>query len=588
MSFRSVAVGDSVVWGQGLAHPDKFVTEVVRELTGDAFPKDELLARSGAVIGPVEEPYSVPDPATETDDSDVLNEIPYKKPIISDQIERIADPAGVDLLFLDGGANDVGLDFVGNPFSSQEQIEERLEDRCYRGLKELLALACERCPRARIVVTGYYPAVTGDTPITQLGTVIGSGLGGALFGGFGIAPGAAIGAGTAERTRRNVLFFHRRSLYWMRRAVAEVNSDRSLPGLGVLFAHPGFHHENGLYAGDPHVFAPGDDDAKRSAREPVCERLYPALLSLEKEICRTASMLHPNEAGARAYTHRIVQRYEDSQRGSVRGRLSELASDDALSCRNTLERYELPIETGLRTCFDHFTVDTVQVTIETGANGTDSDISLRLGEDRQWLLDRTFFDDPGGFDDFEANSSDSFTIDPILDGSDDPLQLTEIEELTLLKRGIFDWEPEHITVELNGIEVYDRDIGVTLRGDDSWSGAYPRDLLFTEIQVDAPGVPEDAHLADEYVRITNTGSRERRLDGHTLDYSDGQRYHFPPGYSLRPGESVTVRTGVGNDTDTDLYAGYRHAVLNNRGDAVTLRNSNGEVVTRRTYGNPPF
>jgi len=52
---------------------------------------------------------------------------------------------------------------------------------------------------------------------------------------------------------------------------------------------------------------------------------------------------------------------------------------------------------------------------------------------------------------------------------------------------------------------------------------------------------------------------------------------------LEPGESITIHTGSGTDTETDLYWGQESAVWNNDGDTVTLRDENGTIVIEETY-----
>jgi hypothetical protein len=60
-------------------------------------------------------------------------------------------------------------------------------------------------------------------------------------------------------------------------------------------------------------------------------------------------------------------------------------------------------------------------------------------------------------------------------------------------------------------------------------------------------------------------------------------YSFPSGFTLEPGDSVTLYTGSGTDTDDELYWGENGAVWNNGGDTVTLKDENGDTVDTYTY-----
>jgi hypothetical protein len=111
-----------------------------------------------------------------------------------------------------------------------------------------------------------------------------------------------------------------------------------------------------------------------------------------------------------------------------------------------------------------------------------------------------------------------------------------------------------------------------------------RGLVIREIHADAAGVPESANLADEYVVLGNESDEALALAGAVLDFDDGQRYEFPDDTVLEPDATLTVRTGVGDDTDDELYAGFRAPVLNNEGDTVRVRNSAGDVIAIKPYG----
>jgi len=108
-------------------------------------------------------------------------------------------------------------------------------------------------------------------------------------------------------------------------------------------------------------------------------------------------------------------------------------------------------------------------------------------------------------------------------------------------------------------------------------------LVVAEVHEDAAGDDRE-NLNDEYVVLENAGEEPIDLSGWTISDAADKTYRFPDGFVLDPGERVTVHTGSGEDTATDLYWGAGSPVWNNDGDTVTVRTADGEVVARETYG----
>ncbi|NLM29234.1 MAG: MBL fold metallo-hydrolase [Methanomicrobiales archaeon] len=86
-------------------------------------------------------------------------------------------------------------------------------------------------------------------------------------------------------------------------------------------------------------------------------------------------------------------------------------------------------------------------------------------------------------------------------------------------------------------------------------------------------------LLDEEVLITNADATAANLTGWMItDEGTRNTYTFPL-FTLDAGASVTVHTGPGNDTVTDLYWGRKGPVWNNDGDIATLSDPAGGVVS---------
>ena len=116
-------------------------------------------------------------------------------------------------------------------------------------------------------------------------------------------------------------------------------------------------------------------------------------------------------------------------------------------------------------------------------------------------------------------------------------------------------------------------------GDGSANGDGP--LRVVETNADAAG-DDNENLGDEYVVFENTGTVPLDLSGWTVTDEAGHRYTFG-GFTLGPGERVTLHTGRGSDTRTAVYWGRSSAVWNNGGDTVTVRDADGETVAERSY-----
>ncbi|WP_224449165.1 lamin tail domain-containing protein [Haloprofundus salilacus] len=107
-------------------------------------------------------------------------------------------------------------------------------------------------------------------------------------------------------------------------------------------------------------------------------------------------------------------------------------------------------------------------------------------------------------------------------------------------------------------------------------------LVVAEIHEDAAG-DDRQNLDDEYVVFRNAGDEALDLTGWTVTDEAGKEYRFPDGFVLGPGETVTLRTSDGVNTDETLYWEASGPVWNNDGDEVVVRDDAGVVVARRSY-----
>ncbi len=91
--------------------------------------------------------------------------------------------------------------------------------------------------------------------------------------------------------------------------------------------------------------------------------------------------------------------------------------------------------------------------------------------------------------------------------------------------------------------------------------------------------PEKENLNDEWVEITNQGNEDINIEGWALSDQQNHTYTFQD-FVLLAGSSVKVHTGVGDDTEEDVYSNKNTPVWNNDGDIATLTDAEGNVVAR--------
>ena len=104
---------------------------------------------------------------------------------------------------------------------------------------------------------------------------------------------------------------------------------------------------------------------------------------------------------------------------------------------------------------------------------------------------------------------------------------------------------------------------------------HPVEVL--DVVANPPG-PDEGVLDDEYVVVGNSGPDPIDLTGWMIrDESTQNRYSFPPGFVIGPGEEVTVTSG-----DGDFGFGMDSPIWNNGGDTVLLVDDQGRFVTYLT------
>ena len=107
-------------------------------------------------------------------------------------------------------------------------------------------------------------------------------------------------------------------------------------------------------------------------------------------------------------------------------------------------------------------------------------------------------------------------------------------------------------------------------------------LAVERVHADAAGT-ERENLNDEYIVFTNTGDSALDLGGWTVRDAADHEYRFPAGTTLDAGATLTLRTGSGTDTTTDVYWNSGSPIWNNGGDTIFVENSEGTLVLEEEY-----
>ena len=328
--FEMLVIGDSIMWGQGLNPEEKFSYLIEQWLEKEILKRDvnrTVEAHSGATIFPEKDPKRY---LTE----EMNEEINVSNPPILFQVESALDTykkdplekrskarvgEKVDLILLDGGANDFGMSqIVFSTKINDKLIEKYARDYCLYGMTTLLRVVCPTFPNARIVVTGYYPLVSKMTNPNVLSR--------SLFGALGIdarfnMPFHKDGDKRDKWADRSAAWVKWSNKY-LQEAIEKINEVYPWPnGPRILFAPIPFEPQHSYG-----TFKDKEDPAKSETllwymgkrmvvndrryndrRETICTNSEDAkfLSKLQKKICIRAGAFHPNWKGAEFYAEQI-------------------------------------------------------------------------------------------------------------------------------------------------------------------------------------------------------------------------------------------------------------------------------------------
>ena len=94
---------------------------------------------------------------------------------------------------------------------------------------------------------------------------------------------------------------------------------------------------------------------------------------------------------------------------------------------------------------------------------------------------------------------------------------------------------------------------------------------------------DEGNLNDEYLTLHNQGATSVDLSGWTIENDRGETYRFPHGFELPANGIVTVRSGKGTDTPSDLYWNSSSEVWLNTVDLAILKDAQGHIADLYAY-----
>lgn len=115
-------------------------------------------------------------------------------------------------------------------------------------------------------------------------------------------------------------------------------------------------------------------------------------------------------------------------------------------------------------------------------------------------------------------------------------------------------------------------------------------VQIVKVHYDSPGKDSRSNtsLNAEYVVLKNTTSKTIQLQKWVLRDKAGYKYRFL-GFLLKPGKTVTVRTGSGNDGSSGVFWNRRQYVWNNDGDSAAIyRGSDLKKIDACAWGSAGY
>ncbi len=326
--YHLLVIGDSLIWGQGLAEADKIYSRTAEWLRRDAFgsPRDVKLkvkAHSGATIRFDAKEAERYRRAGKDEDHYYKGEVNVSTPSMFKQVETASAeyrdagrPRGADMVILSAGITDISVEGVLDPFGDNKKLTPLIEEVCRKRVGELLEHISTNNPDALIVLIGYFPMVS---PRSSKGKVFNGWLETLN------APGplqSLVNNGLMRPLLFNRLFKKAvtRSRLWLtesdrhlRLAVDGINAKAGRPQ--AVFIPSPLTEEHSVEAPDTKLFRMRADgtvtDPLYLERKADCKAAFDELkrstgIDYSSRRCSVAAVGHPDPAGSLLYADAVI------------------------------------------------------------------------------------------------------------------------------------------------------------------------------------------------------------------------------------------------------------------------------------------
>jgi len=114
-----------------------------------------------------------------------------------------------------------------------------------------------------------------------------------------------------------------------------------------------------------------------------------------------------------------------------------------------------------------------------------------------------------------------------------------------------------------------------------WAKAAGKNIAISIVHAEAEG-DDRQNLHDEFIVIENQGNTPIDFTGWTVLDESNHRYLFPS-FTLSAKAKVTLRTGLGKNTKSEIFWGSRRPIWNNNGDTIFIKDAEGSLILIYVY-----
>jgi lysophospholipase L1-like esterase len=329
--LEMLALGDSVIWGQGLKDEFKFVLKVrtwLEKEIGNKVNLDFNQPHSGATIFPEIDKRKTFHGEVNNASPSILQQVENSRKYYETRPAKSGGPLTpelVDLVIVDGGINDVEAPSI--VIANRKSIAKKANTYCFEGMKVLLNRIAKTYPNARILVTGYFPLISEATNPTEflddLLLVFGPNKIQPMISAFGkrilnfLPARLRLRTILSERSKT----WHIKSDEALQKAVDDFNGKNSIPSKSIQFTavNPRAYFVKSDFK-DPHCYGVDrttylwrirentrtNDDLSDERNDKICKVRNGSPLGLLT--CNRAGAFHPNREGAEAYAVAIKKK----------------------------------------------------------------------------------------------------------------------------------------------------------------------------------------------------------------------------------------------------------------------------------------